>query len=295
MSTVEPAATSAPPDWSASDRDVVCPLCDYNLRGLVEPRCPECGYRFEWSELLAPQTRLQEYLFESRPERNVWAFFRTIWSDVSPHRFWATISPTQRPNARRLVLYWLLAATPAIVMAVTHTILAPPRWTHVTLAHNTLTGTVSDLLTELINGRSYGSTPAVQHAITALLLLTCLAWPWVTVAALLVFQQSMRRVRINRVHVLRCVVYSADVVFWIGWLSSAMLLNQLRNKGGWPPENTGWFFFAVPAALAWMSWRLVVAYRQYLRFDRPVATVLSAQVIVVLAILAVAMTVTYMA
>jgi hypothetical protein len=26
-----------------SDRDVVCPLCSYNLRGLTHPRCPECG------------------------------------------------------------------------------------------------------------------------------------------------------------------------------------------------------------------------------------------------------------
>ena len=29
-------------EWLA-DHDVECPLCKYNLRGLVEPRCPECG------------------------------------------------------------------------------------------------------------------------------------------------------------------------------------------------------------------------------------------------------------
>jgi hypothetical protein len=27
----------------ASRRDAPCPVCDYNLRGIVEPRCPECG------------------------------------------------------------------------------------------------------------------------------------------------------------------------------------------------------------------------------------------------------------
>ena len=74
----------------------------------------------------------------------------------------------------------------------------------------------------------------------------------------------------------------------------AVLLNQLRTQRGFSLEVTGWFFFALPAALAWMSWRLIVAYRRYLRFDRPAATVLSAQAIVVLAILVVAMTVTYM-
>ena len=29
------------------DRDVVCPLCHYNLRGLDTPRCPECGRQLE--------------------------------------------------------------------------------------------------------------------------------------------------------------------------------------------------------------------------------------------------------
>lgn len=27
-----------------ADRDVSCPACRYNLRGLAKPRCPECGH-----------------------------------------------------------------------------------------------------------------------------------------------------------------------------------------------------------------------------------------------------------
>lgn len=46
------AQQSPPPAWSdreailgfLRDRDVVCPVCRYNLRGLSEPRCPECGH-----------------------------------------------------------------------------------------------------------------------------------------------------------------------------------------------------------------------------------------------------------
>ena len=287
------AAIESAPDWDAIGTDVVCPLCAYNLRGLTEPRCPECGYRFEWRELLEPQTQLQEYLFESRPERNVWSFFRTITADLRPARFWNSLSPTQRPSAKRLVLYWVIAAVPAVVMVVVHTALAPARWTEPTWSKNTLTGTISDLVIGLFNDQSYAYYPPVQHAVAALLLLACLAWPWLTLAALLVFRQSMRQAKINRVHVLRCVAYSADVVFWIGWASTAMLLNRLRDATGFSNESTGWFFVALPALLGWMSWRLVVAYRRYLRFDRPAATVLSAQVIVLLAIVAVAMTVTY--
>jgi hypothetical protein len=29
-------------DW-LRDRDVFCPLCNYNVRNLTSPRCPECG------------------------------------------------------------------------------------------------------------------------------------------------------------------------------------------------------------------------------------------------------------
>ena len=42
-----PAAGEVPPPHEA----VNCPLCGYDLRGLVDPRCPECGYRFVWADL----------------------------------------------------------------------------------------------------------------------------------------------------------------------------------------------------------------------------------------------------
>jgi hypothetical protein len=34
---------------------IVCPACGYNLTGLTEPRCPECGARYTLDELLAAQ------------------------------------------------------------------------------------------------------------------------------------------------------------------------------------------------------------------------------------------------
>jgi hypothetical protein len=48
----QPAQQSPPPPPSSEhawlleylrDHDAVCPLCKYNLRGLTQPRCPECG------------------------------------------------------------------------------------------------------------------------------------------------------------------------------------------------------------------------------------------------------------
>jgi hypothetical protein len=40
----------------SSGRDsIVCPTCGYNLTGLKEPRCPECGTQFTLDQLLAAQ------------------------------------------------------------------------------------------------------------------------------------------------------------------------------------------------------------------------------------------------
>lgn len=40
----------------ASDQNaLVCPVCGYNLTGLSESRCPECGTKFTIDELLARQ------------------------------------------------------------------------------------------------------------------------------------------------------------------------------------------------------------------------------------------------
>ena len=64
---IEPVATAAGPDWDHQTEDIFCPLCEYNLRGLIEPRCLECGYRFEWPDLLDPRRRLHPYLFEHHP------------------------------------------------------------------------------------------------------------------------------------------------------------------------------------------------------------------------------------
>jgi hypothetical protein len=36
-----------------TDRDCPCPLCQYNLRGLTTPRCPECGQSLQLSVSLA--------------------------------------------------------------------------------------------------------------------------------------------------------------------------------------------------------------------------------------------------
>lgn len=46
------------PDWS-----LVCPRCEYPLRGLPSHRCPECGKSLDMNEIVRPWTRLRSPIF----------------------------------------------------------------------------------------------------------------------------------------------------------------------------------------------------------------------------------------
>ena len=99
-----------PPEQDAA----TCPLCGYDLRsqtGQPEPRCPECGRRFDWADFADPARRRHPYLFEHHPERPIWSYFRTLVGGLRPRRFWASINPAGPSNPRRFVAYWLIAAT----------------------------------------------------------------------------------------------------------------------------------------------------------------------------------------
>ena len=112
--SLAPPATSPPdderPDWSSVTETIRCPLCAYELRGLVEPRCPECGFAFHWPDLLDPTRRKHPYLFEHHPRSNVRSFFRTMLGNFGPVRFWSSLKPSQPSRPGRLVLYWLIAS-----------------------------------------------------------------------------------------------------------------------------------------------------------------------------------------
>ena len=102
-------------------RDAVrCPLCDYDLRGLAEPRCPECGYRFVWEDLTDPTRRRHPYLFEHHPRRNFWSFRRTFIAGLRPRRFWSTLYPAQlsRPSRLDLLAGWCRLLRPGGVLVV---------------------------------------------------------------------------------------------------------------------------------------------------------------------------------
>jgi hypothetical protein len=268
------------PDWDAQREELACPLCDYNLRGLREPRCPECGYRFAWADLADPTRRVHPYLFEHHPERNWWSFYKTAVGGLRPVRFWRSLAPTQPQRLARILLYWLAILFIAL-LCVTGIYLVgywpledrsgalvaafqPP-------SHYPLWLSPSDVLS--LTGRNY-----VFWWVWGAL------WPWLTFLSLMVFRISMRRARVKSVHVLRCVLYSEDSLVWGGLslllIATACRLNgTLANPG---PTVTILCAMVIFGCAAMTVGRLCVAFDRYLRFDHAWATVLASQAIVTL-------------
>jgi len=114
-------------------------------------------------------------------------------------------------------------------------------------------------------------------------------WAVATLLSLLVFRISMRRARIRPVHVARCVVYSFDAILWPGiaafvttalTIALALLLSKRDFSLLWHAVAIApWVLVTV------VEFRLVMAYRHYLRFDRPFLTILASQVIAGLLVL----------
>lgn len=302
------------PDWTAIDETIRCPLCAYNLRGLAKPRCPECGYRFEWDELLDPTKRLHPFLFEHHPERNVETYFKTLRNGLRPLAFWRSLHPVQPSVPRRIVLYWLLG-TPLLVAAgmtcllmYAHVVATqnaalrptyeanqrrwlPQRTRELAIAEH---GSMQRYFDFEMPTDMFGAVRQMARerilVVGALPFAVPLVWPWAAFACLLVFSQSMKRASVDRAHVLRCVFYSFDVVFWIGLAYFAnigvyLILSgsgQLLTVRGLGTVFRTYCWTVVPFLIfAWL--RVWIAYRVYLRFPHAAAVVGASALVVVLA------------
>jgi rubredoxin len=281
------ASSPAAPDWETIMRDVLCPLCGYNLRGLSNPRCPECGYQFEWPSVLDPDKDRHPYLFEHHPERNVRSFLQTLFrSPLSPSNFWHTLDPAQRVRLGRLVLYWLIYA----MIALLPTLIAVGVIIWRDAQYPSAGGS-------LWSNLHHGAANVRWNGIVSAVILLPL-FPWLNFLVLIVFQQSMRRSRVRAIHVLRSAIYCGDLVLWFSVATTAVLLlvypDQLFARIGNPAMAL--FLradpvlillgFALLAMILLNCLRLWVAYRTYLRFPRALSLVVASQVVVLLALLA---------
>jgi hypothetical protein len=267
----------ATPDWSAVADEITCPLCEYNLRGLAEPRCPECGYQFQWRELLDVNRRAHPYLFEHHPERNIWSLCRTMIGGLRPSVFWRSLHPAQRSRPRRLALYALLCLLPVLI-GYGVTLGAIFSDGAATLYHRILAN--GHVLAHVWWFIGYVMRHSFRHGNLLIFMCGTVLWPWLTYLGLLIFAWSMRRARVRRIHVIRCIVYSSDLLVLLLAPACAVALVFQPINAPFPPNFVFERIWLPVAFLLWIVFvhRLIQAYRHYLRFDHVVATVLASQV-----------------
>ncbi len=298
-----------------------CPLCGYDLRGLVDPRCPECGFAFTWAELAAADRDRHAWLFEHGRGRNLRTFAATYVRSAFPRRFWRRVTPANPVRLGRLLLYWavtnvallavIFSSVPGIAIrwarydsdgrasnaanaARVRSAGRPPGFYLTVFQPSYLDQAYPRPWTTGFARQVWGEIDRAGVGPAAAAAAVGLAWPWLSLASLMIFRWSMRRAKVGTGHVLRVVIYGCD--------SALLLLVVLGGYYGlreWPAVDE-WLSGQVrPALLTTASWpailavvtcgaaatyRLAVAYARYLRFDRPVLTVVASQAIVLAAV-----------
>jgi hypothetical protein len=291
----QPATAPGAPDWAASDAQIECPLCEYNLRGLTDTRCPECGYTFTWTEVLNPNRQRHPYLFEHHPEAPFISFFKTLVGTLRPRRFWRSLHPSQPSKPARLLLYFLIIETVALLPLIAATAFGMPdhpnspqlarrRMGWSPSFYQSYRMQIAQALPRRTTRTALIIRPLLYRPLDSLLpvcIVAPLAWPLLTFLLLSMFRISISRARLRANHLGRCVIYSADIAFWPGLpLAVLVTINAVAPTPGFITEPLIEAIMVV-TMLLWlvMTYRLVFACAYYLRFRHAAGMAISTQVI----------------
>jgi len=304
---------------SVEDTDLHCPLCEYNLRGLTEPRCPECGHAFDWNELREATTNRHPWLFENQ-RRGVRGFLANWRRSLVPGRFWKSIRTSHSPDRRRLILYFVaLTILSMMLMIIPAAVLAGRSFIVVRNARQSWPTRVVRWASPAqiaAYQRQYGSLQnaantlfpywpsTLQVFVSRFSIRSCMRttvigvaefaflWPVLTFATLMLYRGVLRLERINNVHVLRVVMYSASPIVLL-WLVLAWVAIDDRQQN-WRVYNLDDLFGDVQSLCfvimwAWLAYRVTIACHRYLRLPLLVQGAMLTQVLVGLVILKVLM------
>ena len=272
-----PLLADGSPDWSGMDSQVHCSICSYNLRGLTNPRCPECGYPFQWSELRPRSNSWIDRFFEYATHSFIRSFLFTWLRAFLPGRFYAKVTASHPIHKRRLIIILLLLILPAIPLQIV------PFLAHLVfhmkfLANVPFSSAAFCDLFLYLSGRSYIS-------IWIIFSLAPLAWITFSVFSIFFLRQTARKAKNNLWHVIRCVVYSAApfiplsaiaplfMVFFME-LHYSILTFELFNNA-----------LSLSLLLLWPIFLLASSAKHYLRIPHPLFTILALQLIFLLALL----------
>jgi hypothetical protein len=244
------------------------------------------------------------YLFEHHPERNIRAFFRTMWGTLRPVKFWESMSPAQPSRPKRLIIYWGFSSLLLLLFLVTmwvravvalwdlngYLVFIPARYGQipVNVPIQTLPSPFSWAHFWEISAFALRRHEGFNFAI--FLTVSWIIWPWLMFLALSVFQISMRRAKIRGIHVIRCLVYSYDIGAPLALVASAVTLLSfwVSTNGRLETLDSPLVPLVVVGLLSLIIFRLWAAYRFYLRFSHAFWTIVAAQLMAILGAMAAA-------
>lgn len=261
---------------------LTCSKCNYHLYGIADARCPECGEAVDWNEALLRYRRREKPLFEYRwRDRPIRSFFRTWLLALRPKRLWQTVDIHDPPQVRPLFVWT------AILLVIT--VLSGPFWVGIQV-----TVSNAQVAPPGVPWSSYFDyllrtwLTAITSQTIAFAALMYLLWWSFSLAALLIFRQSMRLCRVRSAHVFRACAYGLAPLlpFYVMLASLLPLVWYPRPSRSFLTSRSfsanGVFVFWCVAYLV-VVWAIRQAYRHYIRMPHSLGVAIASQVIAILA------------
>ncbi len=243
LTPIVPLETLLPdgqPDWETITFEVNCSRCDYDLRLLPLPRCPECGLQFEWREVIDRAAHWSKFLFEHNWRKQpIRSYLTTIWKSLRPFRFWKQVSIHDdiRPGP-----LWFLFLASVFWFVLTLQVLSLAAWGIMEAVRPLVYSLYQPQLASRTNftflQKYYWDVATLlfdlefNHFIIPGFLLFGFLMALVTLCSL---RQTLGRCRVRTIQVFRVMVYSA-APFWIMLASLLLFLMPLSKM--W---NSNWF------------------------------------------------------
>ena len=180
---------------------VQCPTCGYDLRGLSECRCPECGLQFDRDDLAQPRFHRHAYLFEEQPDAVLKSFLLTYLRCHRPRSFWTVAA---QPGVIHMGRVTAFAVGSLGLFLVCGWLLYTVRNT--VIAYLAFKDLAAQGITPMPSWHELVTAPNLLQYLG--LVLPTLALPVLSFLVLLPFRQTLGRCRVEAKHLARCVAYA---------------------------------------------------------------------------------------
>lgn len=296
-------------------RAASCPRCGYDLEGAraawtnscpLSGVCSECGYGFEWADVLREDRQQICWLYE---HASAWwrldAAFRTLVMALNPRRFWRVHQPQIAPSPRRLMLWPIVLWGAMLSLCTVLTLIVfgsldlvygawPMRWVRgVPVVEELSLRDYWFALRALLPVRVFEYPTVNENMVgvkpTAQLFLMCLTFNTSAAGICMIGRSYRVGTRVRSRHLLRIVATGLapavvhlllSMIAW-AWLHASgviTIMTGVWTGTGFPMSPPEWlervyvrrtFYLDDLLALAWLLWWWWSALQIGLRFRRP--------------------------